>query len=318
MPMAVLVDHLWQSLLFLAMCALLALLLRANSARVRLWMWRIAALKFLVPFALFHLIGGWLGFPVSHVADPAPAFLVEWLGDARRVFAPAQSVGLSGTAVIGASALLFLVAVGWAPKVVEQIRVERLRAYREFVELLRDPATPPARSVGFFKAALMSALVFAVSAGPLLAGAVDDHQHRRELLIANSLSLRAGTIVMNVAAPGMGTRTRVIADEHGVLVRNASLMDLVSLVYGVSQFSVFGDQFVSTEDGGEQSFWLLTPRYDVRVTAPVREPEDFDPYALRQIVTRLIAERFGSEIHMNGKCQPPCGRYGVPLAEDPL
>jgi len=316
--MAALADHLWQSLLLLALCALVALLLRPNSARVRLWVWRVAALKFLLPFALFHVIGGWLGLPVSHVSDPAPAFLVDWVAHARRVFAPAQSVGLAGIPVIAASALLLMIALGWAPKVVEQIRLERFRARREFLHILREPAAQPAHSIGFFKAALMTALVFAVSAGPLLAGAVDDHQHRREVLIANSLSLRAGTLVMNVAAPGMGTRARVIANAHGVLVRNANLMDLVSLAYGVSTFSVFGDQMTSSEDGGEQSYWLLTPRYDVRVTAPVREPEHFEPYALRQIVTRMIAERFGSEIHMNGKCQPPCGRYGVPLAEAPL
>jgi hypothetical protein len=234
------------------------------------------------------------------------------------VFAPAQSVGLSGTAVIAASGLLLMIALGWAPKVVQQLRVERCGARRESAQLLREPAVRPARSVGFFKAALMTALVFAVSAGPLLAGAVDDHRHRRELLIANSVSLRAGTIVMKVAAPGMGTRIRVIADEHGVLVRNANVMDLVSLAYGVSRFSVFGDQMTSSDDGGDKAYWLLTPRYDVRVTAPVREPEHFEPYALRQIVTRLIADRFGSEIHMNGKCQPPCGRYGVPMAADPL
>jgi len=316
--MAALVDHLWQSLLFLAACALLSLLLRDNSARVRLWLWRIAALKFVVPFVLFHAIGGWLGLPVSHVSDAAPAFLVDWVAAARGIFAPAESVGLSGNAVVGASGLLSMIALGWAPKVVAQIRLERFLAQREYLQLLREPSEQPARSVGFFKAALMTALVFAVSAGPLLAGAVDDHQHRRELLIANSLSLRAGSIDMKVAAPGMGTRARVIANEHGVLVRNANLMDLVSLVYGVSHFSVFGDQMTTTDDGGDQSYWLLTPRYDVRVTAPVREPEDFDPYALRQIVTRLIADRFGSEIHMNGKCQPPCGRYGVPLADDPL
>lgn len=315
--MAALADHLWQSLLFLATCALLALLLRPNSARVRLWVWRIALLKFLMPFALLHGMGAWLGFPASHVSDPTPAFLVDAVADARRVFAPAQQVGLSGIAGVAASALLLLIALGWAPKVVEQMRVERFRARGELLQVLREPAAIPARSVGFAKAALMTALVFAVSAGPLLAGAVDDHQHRRELLIANSLSLRAGTVEMKVAAPGMGTRTRVIADPHGVLVRNANLMDLVSLAYGVSVFSVFGDQMVEGEDG-EQHYWLLTPRYDVRVTAPVREPENFEPYALRQTVTRLIAERFGSEIHMNGECQPPCGRYGVPLADAPL
>ena len=120
--------------------------------------------------------------------------------------------------------------------------------------------------------------------------------------MANSLSLRQGAIDMKVAAPGMGTRTRVIADAHGVLVRNASLLDLLSLSYGVSRFSVIGDQMISNEDTGKQEYWLLTPRYDVRVTAPVREPESFDPYALHQIVTRMVAERFGSEIHMNGKC----------------
>lgn len=316
--MAALADHLWQSLLLLAVAAPLSLSLRHNSALVRLWLWRIAILKFLVPLALFRALGGWLGYPVSHVAEPVPDFLLEWVAAARRVLAPAQSVDLSGGAVFAAFAVLLMVALGWAPKVLEQMRIERFRARREAVRQSREPAVRLARDVGFVKAALMTVLVFAVSAGPLLAGAVDDHQHRRELLIANARSLRAGTIVVKVAAPGMGARTRIIADANGVLVRNASLLDLVSLAYGVSHFSVIGDQMAPGENGGEQRYWLLSPRYDVRVTAPVREPESFEPYALRQVVTSMVAQRFGSEIHMNGQCQPPCGRYGVPLADDPL
>jgi hypothetical protein len=116
----------------------------------------------------------------------------------------------------------------------------------------------------------------------------------------------------------MGSRVRVIAEENGVLVRNANLRDLVALAYGVTGFHIHSDQMASSDAAGEQNHWLYWPRYDVRVTGKVREPEDFDPYALRQIVTRMIAERFGSEIHLNGKCQPPCGKYGVPLADEPL
>ena len=55
------------------------------------------------------------------------------------------------------------------------------------------------------------------------------------------------------------------------------------------------------------------PRYDVRVTRPVVEPEEFDPFALRARITRMLAERHGLEIYVNSKCQPPCGKYGVPM-----
>ena len=48
------------------------------------------------------------------------------------------------------------------------------------------------------------------------------------------------------------------------------------------------------------------------------EPEDFDPYALRQRMTKMLAERFGFELYLNGKCQPPCGKYGVELSPDAL
>ena len=72
-----LADHLWQSLLFCALGALLAGLARDNPAIVRLWLWRICALKFLVPFALVFALGGWLGFPLVHSADPLPERLVR-------------------------------------------------------------------------------------------------------------------------------------------------------------------------------------------------------------------------------------------------
>jgi RND family efflux transporter MFP subunit len=44
-------DHLWQSTLFTAAAALLALTLKRNSARVRYCLWFAASVKFLIPFA---------------------------------------------------------------------------------------------------------------------------------------------------------------------------------------------------------------------------------------------------------------------------
>jgi len=314
---ALLIDHLWQSLACVMLLSLFACLTRRNSARLRLWLWRLAALKFALPLALLYGVGRWLGFPVAYTEDQAPAVLVEftaWLG---RWFAPARTAGLEGFAAWGALALLLMVTAGWAPRVLAQWRIERVRAAREALRTFQDPALE-APELGFFKAALLTLCVLAITTAPLLAGAIDDRLWRRELLVANSLSLRNGDIAMQIAAPGMGNRVRIVADESGVLVRNANLRELVALVYGVTRFDIHTDQMTTTENEGEQNHWLYWPRYDVRVTGKVRDPANFDPYALRQIVTKMIAERFGSELHLNGECQPPCGNYGVPLADDPL
>ena len=74
--MNALADHLWQSLLFIALAGALAALTRRHSARVRLWLWRAAALKLLLPFSMAVAIGGWLGFPVRFPGDPPPARMV--------------------------------------------------------------------------------------------------------------------------------------------------------------------------------------------------------------------------------------------------
>jgi hypothetical protein len=44
-------DHLWQSTLFGAAAAIVALLLKRHSASVRYWVWFAGSAKFLVPFA---------------------------------------------------------------------------------------------------------------------------------------------------------------------------------------------------------------------------------------------------------------------------
>ena len=52
-------------------------------------------------------------------------------------------------------------------------------------------------------------------------------------------------------------------------------------------------------------------RYDVRARLPhpFSEPERLDPNALQGTITKRLAGRFGLEIHVNRRCQDPCGRY---------
>ncbi len=55
-------NHLWQSTLFAAAAALLALHFRNNHARIRYCLWLAASIKFLIPFFLFIAIPITIGF----------------------------------------------------------------------------------------------------------------------------------------------------------------------------------------------------------------------------------------------------------------
>jgi hypothetical protein len=81
-----------------------------------------------------------------------------------------------------------------------------------------------------------------------------------------------------------------------VTIRNINIKDLVSMVYGIGPFEVFGGAMP----------WLSEPRYDVRVTGPLSQPAAFDPYSLRQPVTDYLYAQFGVSIRVNGACQKPC------------
>ena len=54
---ALVLDHLWQSSIFVGAAGLLTLALRRNSANVRFWLWFAASVKFLVPFAALTALG---------------------------------------------------------------------------------------------------------------------------------------------------------------------------------------------------------------------------------------------------------------------
>jgi bla regulator protein blaR1 len=72
-------DHLWQSTLFAVIAALLALVLRKSSARIRYGIWLAASFKFLVPFSVLTAIGSRLGPKHVVVAANPGIYVIEEL-----------------------------------------------------------------------------------------------------------------------------------------------------------------------------------------------------------------------------------------------
>src|SRR5580700_9030573 len=70
-------NHVWQSTLFLAVMALLALALRHNRAQVRHWLWLAASVKFLIPFAPLIAMGRQFGWRATATAQPEISFLMD-------------------------------------------------------------------------------------------------------------------------------------------------------------------------------------------------------------------------------------------------
>jgi hypothetical protein len=258
-------------------------------------------------------IGEWHGLPVKYPDDPAPPALLEASRAMARFVSPAQLHGWSGWRLLLATIAAALLTVSCARWILRQLQYERERALEENRRLERDP-DDIVRRPGFFSSALLTACAMLCVALPALAGALEDRQRHFELLVSNSRSLRDAAVTMTPAAPGMGTRYRVDADHDGVFIRNVTIQELAGIAYGVTRYYVRGDHFY--EEGAQD--WFIVPRYDVRVTGRVIDPERFDPLALRARMTRMLAERHGIEIYVDSKCQPPCGKYGVAMPADPL
>jgi hypothetical protein len=309
-------DHLWQTIGVSGCAAALAFIARHCFAALRLWLWRIAAIKFVIPFALPFAIGQWMGLRVAHTADPVPTSLVQAAAVVTPIVSPAHFQEWTGTTLLIALPLALIGAAACARVVRRRLRLEWQRAEKEKARRAIDVDAIEPRP-GFLHSALLTVCAMGLISIPLLGGAVDDRQRRLGRLTANSLAFRNATLRLSPAAPGLGWRYRVDVDAHGVSIRNVNIRQLVALVYGINYYRVYSDQMNSEADPKTNS-WLLTPLYDLRATATIPELRDFDPYALHQSVTKLLAERFGLQLEMNGNCQPPCGVYGVPMSEDPL
>jgi hypothetical protein len=311
--LAGLADHLWQSLLCCGLCAALSWIARCNSARVRLWLWRVCALKFVLPFSWLFALGRWMGFPAYHSADRVPTPLVQVADALAPLLAPAKSAGIGTWTALLCLAVLSSAVVLVVPRLLRSLLVERHRLRRESEHLEADPDSSPP-GLGFFKGALSTFCAALIFSGTVMAGAISDRLWRQQLLVTHARALKDAPITMAAAAPGMGTRTRIDASADGILIRNITVQDLVALAYGVNHYAVWGNQMISEDDPTSKS-WLVDPRYDLRIAARIAEPGEFDAYALRPRLTEYLAERFGYEIYINGRCQPPCGRYGVSMPD---
>lgn len=304
-PIAVsfLLDHMWQSLQVFGCLAVFAFLARHNPARFRVWLWRIAALKFAVPFALLELAGSAFPFPLHHGSQPVPPLLTELIDGGATWFVPARH--LEGTVFwvvfVTLSAGTFG-AIAWG---LRMLRVEAPRVADESARFDKDPDDRP-DGVGFLSAALMSAWALVSVAAPLISGSIDGRLRRQALLRENEVSLANATISIAPAAPGMSSRMRVTVDGGGVTIRNATLQEIGAVAYGVTRFAVYGSHFFV--EGQED--WLTGSRYDMRISGRVIKPDELDTSALHRPITHFLATRFGVEIYLNGKCQPPCGKWG--------
>ena len=297
-------DHLWQSLLFIAVACGLISLTRHNAAVVRLWLWRAAAIKLLVPFALLALVGSWWPFPAQLPGEPPPPGLVAFV-DRLAAGLSVHGWFTSAAARIALMVALLLATTAAARCIFWGIHAEAMRARVEELRLEVDPDDREA-SVGFLRAALMTACALLVLTIPLLDGSIRASVRAHEVLEINARALSDARVVLRPARPGMGSRFFVKVDARGVQIRNATLQELAGLAYGVSRFMVRGRHF--QESSGND--WMLDYRYDVQIAGSIIEPERFDTYSLRQPITRELARNLGLEIYVNNSCQPPCGKWG--------
>src|ERR1039458_4843958 len=112
-------NHLWQSTGFAAVAVLLALALRANTARARYWLWLTASVKFLIPFSVLAAIGGSLGrwlvptVPVSRFPSVMEE-IVKPFTPLQDALLPAASVPLPATPALLPPVLLALWLCGFA------------------------------------------------------------------------------------------------------------------------------------------------------------------------------------------------------------
>ena len=293
--MAQLVDHLWQSAGVVLLIWCLASMTRRNSAALRLWLWRIAALKFLVPFSFVYVLGSWIGFPTRHSAIPPPSGLLDAVASAMPWATPMQVFAPSDLPFIGAGLLICGLAVLCAWAIAHEWQLAGRQRNEEIARAEADAWWQPA-PLGMFKATTLAATAFCSLAAPLVAGALHDRVLRQEALAIDIETLRAASVSLTEAHWQFGDRPEIRAVDGGVTIRNVNLQDLVAMVYGIDHFEVFGGALP----------WLESPHYNVQVSGPLHAPAMFDPYSLRQPVTQYLYDQYGVSIRVNGDCQEPC------------
>jgi bla regulator protein BlaR1 len=165
--------------------------------------------------------------------------------------------------------------------------------------IITDP-TPVAP--GFCKTVALSTCALAIAGVPLLSGAFDGAIQKYQQLVSDMRAFRTATITIAPTAKPGETQSVITAAPRAIAIHNTSLRELVALSYGVSAAAI--------EGGG---LWLDVPRYDIRAELrdALSDPDDFEPAALRGAVIELLASRFDLRVHVNQRCEAPCGRRAV-------
>jgi bla regulator protein BlaR1 len=80
----VILNHLWQSSLFVVVVWILTLALRKNRAAVRYWLWLAASVKFLIPFSVLVSVGSQFGWRTAApvMSQAQVSFVMEEIGRA--------------------------------------------------------------------------------------------------------------------------------------------------------------------------------------------------------------------------------------------
>jgi len=108
---AALLDHLWQSTLFAAAIAVLAVAMRRQAARLRFALWLAASLKFLLPFSALVLLGRWL-LPAAIIPGAKSGAMLASLKPAMLPFSAGPVLGVAPPTLMITQLLLVLWAAG--------------------------------------------------------------------------------------------------------------------------------------------------------------------------------------------------------------
>ena len=123
------VNHLWQSTLFLFFIGALCYLLRRDGAHIRYWLWWTASIKFLLPFSALAAAGQWLASRTA--LSPVPEAWSNTMTVIARPFAgdgPAMSPAPIVISLWTAGSLLLIGAWAWRAR---RLRATLNRAQRE-------------------------------------------------------------------------------------------------------------------------------------------------------------------------------------------
>jgi bla regulator protein blaR1 len=160
------VDHLWQSTLFVVVALLLTLALRNNAARVRYWVWLAASIKFLIPFSLLTMLGSQLSWREADPVQTSNVFftvveqIAEPLATPEIVLRAPQADSFDFMPIVlslwlaGCIALLFRWTLSWM-RVRSAVRASRPVEIHSPIAVRSTPIMSEPGVVGVFRPVLL-------------------------------------------------------------------------------------------------------------------------------------------------------------------